>query len=459
MWDRLALDWKSQPEMSEVLARVRDIDKYEMWFVNCNNRWVLLNVCDCIVVESAFQAKGECTIHGFKFKVTEMEDEGDGVFVGDVEDTNDGDTEYGLRREQYRVLKPEATSEYFTKEELVSIAEQQIQVCMTTGKAKFMELHACYLEAPIVIASFFIPSKCVAFAKYSMSVVKGKKPLLFTDGQGLGGCDLSSSTDGNFFYLASRRQGHDYAAAETRLVAMIDEFGLLKDGFLHDWVALTKESPATPSTPLEDFQRMYFEKHKRFCERLSETVLAIPHTEYILETLWAIYREHGASCDSMSDVSDAVSYCFNTVVNLNKKTLHLTKKEDEVKAARAEGQSVRLRATDTNEKRALHVKLLVRELESLEGLVAPSRKHYRKKNKELGSEQCRRILAAGDLKRKYVTLDQERVLLSGNGALYENELSLLLQQSLGMDLEGNIWPGCYHENINKNNGPVFRYSQ
>ena len=38
MWDRLALDWKSQPEMSVVLARVRDIDKYEMWFVNCNNR-------------------------------------------------------------------------------------------------------------------------------------------------------------------------------------------------------------------------------------------------------------------------------------------------------------------------------------------------------------------------------------------------------------------------------------
>ena len=61
---------------------------------------------------------------------------------------------------------------------------------------------------------------------------------------------------------------------------------------------------------------------------------------------------------------------------------------------------MRLRATDTNEKRAMHVKLLVSELESLEGLVAPSRKHYRKKNKELDSEQCRRILAAGSLKRK-----------------------------------------------------------
>ena len=208
-------------------------------------------------------------------------------------------------------------------------------------------------------------------------------------------------------------------------------------------VELTKKLPATAtlSTPLEEFQRMFSEKHKRFCERLSETVLAIPHTEYILETLWAIYREHGASCDSMSDVSDAVSYCFNTVVNLNKKTLHLTKKEDEVKAARAEGQSVRLRATDTNEKRAMHVELLVRELESLEGLVAPSREHYRKKKKELGSEQCRRILAAGNLKRKDVTPEQERVLLSGNAALYENELSLLLQESVGTDLEGDI---CFY---------------
>ena len=133
-----------------------------------------------------------------------------------------------------------------TKKELVSIAEKQIQACMTTGKVKFMELHACYLEAPIVIASFFVPSKCVAFAKYSMSVVKRKKPLLFTGRQGLGGCDLSSSTDGNFFYLASRRQGHDHVAAEARLVAMIDEFGLLEDEFHSDWVELTKKITSNP---------------------------------------------------------------------------------------------------------------------------------------------------------------------------------------------------------------------
>ena len=441
MWEKLALNWKAQSEMSVVLARVRDIERYEMWFVSCNNRWILLNVCDCIVVESAFQAKEECTIHGFKFKVTKMVDKGDGVLIGDIEDTNDGDTEYGLRRQQYRVLKPDATSEYFTKEELVSIAEKQIQACMTTGKVKFMELHACYLEAPIVIASFFVPSKCVAFAKYSMSVVKGKKPLLFTGGKGLSGCDLSSSTDGNFFYLASRRQGHDHVAAEARLVAMIDEFGLLEGEFHSDWVELTKKSPAILSAPLEEFQRMFSEKHKRFCERLEETVLSIPHTEYILETLWAIYREHGESCDSMSDVSDAVSYCFNTVVHLNKKTLHLTKTEAEVEAARAQGQSVRLRATDTNEKREIHVKLLVEELGSLDGLVAPSREHYRQQKKGLGSEQCGRVLAAGESKRKDVTEDQEEVLVGGIAALYENELSLLLQESVGTDLEGDI---CFY---------------
>ena len=117
MWEGLASDWKSQPEMSVVLARVRDIEKYEMWFVGCNNRSILLNVCDCIVVEAAFQAKEDCTIHGFKFKVTQMQDgNGDGVFVGDVVDTNDGDAEYDLRRERYRVPKPKAaTPEYFSR--------------------------------------------------------------------------------------------------------------------------------------------------------------------------------------------------------------------------------------------------------------------------------------------------------------------------------------------------------
>ena len=91
-----------------------------------------------------------------------------------------------------------------------------------------------------------------------MSVVKGKKPLLFTDGQGLGGCDLSSSTDGNFFYLASRRQSHDYAAAETRLVAMIDEFGLLEKGFLHDWVETSKRITSNPKYAARRFSAGVF---------------------------------------------------------------------------------------------------------------------------------------------------------------------------------------------------------
>ena len=156
----------------------------------------------------------------------------------------------------------------------------------------------------------------------------------------------------------------------------------------------------------------------------------IPHTEYILETLWAISREHGEACESMSDVSDAVAYCFNTVVAINKQTLYLAKSEEEVRAARASGKSVRVGPTDTNKKREMHVRLLVEELESLGAFEAPSREHYRQQLKELCSVQKTRAVAAGNLKRKPVTEEQDADLLGGVGILYVNEEAFVLSEGL-----------------------------